>query len=137
MKQGKSWGDTTAVIINPFCEMHFININPWSRCSKHKHNFKTNLFFVTLGELIIKTYKDGEVVDETLLQEGEWTKVPPGEFHEFQTRSQHCQAIELYYPEGIKDDIIRLDQGGKIPDGYALLPKHTRIIIGGEEVVDE
>lgn len=113
MKQGKSWGHTTQVLKTPFCEMHAIEINPWSRCSKHKHQYKSNLFYVTQGELLIKVYRDN-LVDETLLQAGEWTVVHPNEFHEFQTRSETCVALEVYYPEGIADDIVRLDQGGKV-----------------------
>lgn len=138
MKSGKSWGDTTSIVVTPFCEMHYININPWMRCSKHKHNFKTNVFLVTLGELIIKVYQENGLVDETLLQPGQYTTVKPGVFHEFQTRSMSCQAIELYYPEGIKDDIIRIDAGGPIPDAYALAkPRINSILRAEAEIVDE
>lgn len=137
MKSGKSWGKTIKVEANAFCEMHAIDINPWSRCSKHKHSYKTNLFYVMQGELIVLVYKDGGMVDETLLQAGEWTSVPPNEYHEFQTRSMGCQAIELYWPEGIKDDIARLDQGGKLTPPYMPAVRTNSILRAEPEVLDE
>lgn len=139
MKSGKVWGDTTVVVKGPFCEMHALNINPWSQCSKHKHNHKYNLFYVTLGELLIRVWKnDYALVDETLLQPGQWTVVKPGEFHQFQTRDQSCVALEVYYPEGISEDIIRQDAGGQIDSPHMQLFKKRNPILRAEgEVHDE
>lgn len=112
MKSGKIWGHSEELVKNPFCEVHAISINPWSKCSEHKHEHKYNLFYVTLGELIIRTWKnDYSLVDETLLQPGQCAVVKPGEYHQFETRDQSCEAVEVYYPEGISDDIIRRTAG--------------------------
>jgi quercetin dioxygenase-like cupin family protein len=113
MKQGKQWGFTTQVLQTQFCEVHALEIIPNAYCSKHKHNHKYNLFYVISGELIIKVWKgDQGLVDETLLQKGEWTIVKPGDYHQFETRSEGCECLEVYFPEGISEDIVRETVGG-------------------------
>jgi quercetin dioxygenase-like cupin family protein len=45
-------------------------------------------------------------VDETLLKAGQYTKVAPGEYHQFEAVTD-CVAFELYWAEFDHDDIAR------------------------------
>jgi len=76
-------------------------------CSKHKHNFKFNGFYCMAGQLLIRTWKnDYDLVDETLLNSGDFMSVAPGEYHQFEAM-EDCIAFELYYAHFDHDDIQR------------------------------
>lgn len=142
MKQGKVWGTTTQILVTPFCEVHHIDVVPYSHCSKHHHKHKYNLFYVIKGELIINTWKTNpNEPDETLLQAGQWTVVKPGDIHQFIARDKGCEALEVYFPEGIGEDIIRETIGGK--DGGWVVGPNVRFkssdkpIPGGITIVEE
>lgn len=88
-------------------EFHRIKMVRGGTCSKHKHEYKWNGFYVQEGRLLIKVWQDKyDLVDETTLGPGQYTKVPPGLFHQF-----HCLddgiAYELYWTELRQDDIVR------------------------------
>ena len=115
MKQGKVWGETTLLLKNSFIEIHKIIIKPNSYCSLHKHEHKWNAFFVHSGVLYIETNKnDYDLMDTTTLNAGEFTTVKPNEFHRFVTKGSTVEALEIYYPEGISEDIIRKTVGGTV-----------------------
>ena len=112
MKQGKVWGNTQLIFKNNNFEIHRIEIKNNSFCSKHKHDFKYNMFFVESGILKIKVWKnDYNLCDETIINKGENTTVKPREFHLFESLSDVI-AYEIYYTEGISEDIIRENVGG-------------------------
>lgn len=116
MKQGKIWGSTELVLLTPLIEVHRLIINPGAHCSWHKHERKSNMFLVLSGALTIEVRKnDYALTDKTVLEAGEVTTVPPGEFHRFVTDEKGCgitEAFEIYYPEPIGKDIVRESVGG-------------------------
>ena len=70
MKAGKVWGQTELLEANGVLEFHRIEAAAGGVCSKHKHKFKWNGFFVESGEMIIRVWKgDYDLVDETYLKQ--------------------------------------------------------------------
>lgn len=111
MKAGKVWGVTELLEANGVLEFHRIEIKAGGVCSKHKHRFKWNGFFVESGKLLIRVWKnDYDLIDETELVNGEYTKVGPGEFHQFEALEDTI-AFELYWAEFDHDDISRENAG--------------------------
>lgn len=112
MISGKIWGQTTALLKTPFVEVHRLLINPNSTCSLHKHERKWNMFYVTSGVLFIEARKHAyDLIDVTTLYPGDFTSLPPGEFHRFSTRDMAAECLEIYYPEPLSEDIIRQTVG--------------------------
>ena len=111
MKAGKVWGDTELVHANGVLEFHRINFTAGGVCSKHKHEFKWNGFFVESGRLLIRAWKnDYELTDETILEAGDFTQIKPGEFHQFEALEDSV-AFELYWAEFSHNDIQRENVG--------------------------
>jgi len=107
MKAGKVWGQTELLEANGVLEFHRIEAKSGGVCSKHKHKFKWNGFFVESGEMIIRVWKNNyDLIDETLLKAGQYTKVAPGEYHQFEAVTD-CVAFELYWAEFDHNDIER------------------------------
>lgn len=112
MKAGKVWGTTEVLLRTPLIEVHRLAIQPNAECSNHQHKFKWNAFFVMSGRLSIVVEKnDYALTDVTDLGPGEFTTVKPGEFHRFRSADEPVQAIEIYYPETLSEDIVRKDCG--------------------------
>lgn len=112
---GKIWGKTELLHANGVLEFHRIEIKPKSVCSKHKHEFKWNGFYVEKGQLLIRVWKnDYDLVDETILNAGDFTKVKPGEYHQFESLDVDTIAFELYWAEFNHSDIIRETVGGQV-----------------------
>ena len=112
MKAGKAWGVTEALFNRNNVEMHRIEVDAGGFCSKHKHEHKWNMFYVEIGELEILTWKDGGVIDCTVLKPGDNAAVPPGEFHQFRAITDVI-AYEIYWVDLHADDIVRETVGGK------------------------
>ena len=116
MKHGKIWGTTELIYRNPLIEVHRLLILPGSHCSWHVHERKSNMFICMQGHLKIQVRKnDYDLTDDTLLNPGEVTTVPPGEYHRFVTETDwtgKTLAFEVYYPEPLGKDIIRENVGG-------------------------
>jgi quercetin dioxygenase-like cupin family protein len=111
MKSGKIWGKTELIESNGLFEFHRIEAQKGGTCSKHLHKFKWNGFFVESGKLLIRAWKeDYTLVDETILIAGEYTKVPPGEYHQFEAL-EDTVAYELYWAELNHNDIVRESVG--------------------------
>ena len=107
MKAGKVWGQTELIHANGVLEFHRIEAHKGGVCSKHKHKYKWNGFFVESGKLIIRAWKnDYELVDETILLPGDFTQVKPGELHQFEA-FEDTVAFELYWAEFDHNDIDR------------------------------
>lgn len=112
MKAGKIWGHTHQIEANNFFEFHRIETKAGYQCSKHLHEHKWNGFFVESGTLEIHVWKKGyDLVDITVLKAGDYTKVPPGEYHKF-VCTEDAIAFELYWAQFDHEDIERETVGG-------------------------
>ena len=113
---GKIWGQTELVHANGVLEFHRIEFKAKGTCSKHKHEFKWNGFFVESGKMIVRVWQDGEqqgLVDETRLGPGDFTQVKPGKIHQFEGVEDGV-AFELYWAEFNHDDIKRRTVGTNV-----------------------
>ena len=110
MVSGKVWGSTQQIIMTPTFELHRIEVNAGHRCSKHRHLHKYNAFFVEKGSLLITVWKHSGTVDKTTLTAGNFTLVPPTEFHRFEAL-EDTVAYEVYGVDLDHDDIEREDHG--------------------------
>ena len=111
MKAGKVWGQTELLEANGVLEFHRIDINKGGTCSKHRHQFKWNGFYVISGTLVVRVWKNNyDLVDETVLGPGDYTKVAPTEYHQFEAL-ENTVALELYWAEFDHNDIERENHG--------------------------
>lgn len=107
MIAGKVWGNTESIETNGVLEFHRIEAKAGGVCSKHKHKYKWNGFYIEKGEMIVRVWKnDYSLVDETTLKAGQYTKVAPGEYHQFEAVTD-CVAFEIYWAEFDHEDIDR------------------------------
>ena len=96
---GKVWGQTELVHANGVLEFHRIEYKKGGVCSKHIHEYKWNGFFVESGEMLVRVWqKDYDLVDETILKAGDFTKVKPGVLHQFEGLKDGV-AFELYWAQ--------------------------------------
>jgi mannose-6-phosphate isomerase-like protein (cupin superfamily) len=111
MIAGKIWGKTEAIHQNGLFEFHRIEFNKGYKCSEHLHEFKWNGFYVESGTLLIRVWQnDYDLVDETILGPGDWTKVKPGVYHQFEC-IEDAIAFEVYFSEFSHNDIVRENVG--------------------------
>jgi hypothetical protein len=111
MIAGKVWGQTELLEANGVLEFHRIEAVAGGVCSKHRHRFKWNGFFVEKGALLIRVWKNNyNLVDETVIRTGQYTKVAPGEYHQFEAL-EDTVAFELYWAEFDHTDIERESTG--------------------------
>jgi len=116
MKAGKVWGTTELIEANGALEFHRIEMIQGGVCSKHLHEFKWNGFFVESGKMKVRVWQnDYDLVDETVLGPGQYTKVKPGLYHQFECLETGV-AYELYWAEFNHNDIKR-DTVGYKDDG--------------------
>ena len=116
MKAGKIWGQTELIHANGVLEFHRIEFKKNVACSKHKHKFKWNGFFVESGKMMVRVWqKDYNLVDETILNPGEFTQVKPGVYHQF-IGLEDGVAFELYWAEFNHNDIERETVGHTVND---------------------
>ena len=107
MIAGKVWGNTELVEANGALEFHRIEMNKGGVCSKHLHEFKWNGFYVESGRMLVRVWQnDYDLVDETILETGMYTKVKPGVYHQFECLEDGV-AFELYWAEFNHNDIVR------------------------------
>jgi len=111
MIAGKVWGSTELVEANSTLEFHRIEMIAGGVCSKHMHEFKWNGFYIASGKMIVRVWQnDYDLVDETTLLPGDYTKVKPGLYHQFECLESGT-AFELYWAEFNHQDIIRETHG--------------------------
>ena len=113
---GKIWGQTELIHKNGVLEFHRINYKAGFKCSEHEHQFKWNGFFVESGKMLVRVWQDGiqdGLVDETILEAGDFTQVKPGKIHQFEGLEDGV-AFELYWAEFNHDDIVRRSQGKSV-----------------------
>lgn len=109
---GKVWGATSPLLESPLVQLARINVRPRSRCSRHHHRLKSNAFYCLAGRIEIHVEKtDYGLTDVTVLTAGDFTTVPPGLVHWFQTADEGAELLELYYLEPLGEDIVRRDSG--------------------------
>jgi len=114
MIAGKVWGQTELIHANSVLEFHRIDFRTGGVCSKHKHQFKWNGFYVISGRMKVKVWQKDQqdLVDETILGPGDFTRVKPGYMHQFEGIEDGV-AFELYWAEFNHDDIQRETVGFK------------------------
>ena len=110
-KQGKAWGETTLLFNDQRVSLHYLSIYKGGYSSEHKHSNKTNLFYVIEGELLIRFWRKGEQIDETILKAGESMTIPTFIWHQFQALTD-CKCLEIYETGLWTDDIERRIVGG-------------------------
>jgi mannose-6-phosphate isomerase-like protein (cupin superfamily) len=111
MQAGKIWGQTELLESNSQLEFHRIQVQKGGSCSQHLHQYKWNGFYVESGRLLIRVWKqDYDIVDETILSAGDYTRVAPGEYHQFEAL-EDTVAFEIYWSELNSNDIVRRTVG--------------------------
>jgi len=111
MIAGKVWGDTQLIEANNALEFHRITMLQGRVCSKHLHRYKWNGFYVSSGQMKVSVWqRDYDLVDETHLGPGDYTKVKPGLYHQFECLEDGV-AYELYWAEFNHNDIVRETHG--------------------------
>ena len=74
IKAGKIWGETELILANNALEFHRIDYKAGGVCSKHKHEWKWNGFYVVSGQMKIRVWQnDYDLIDETILNPGDFT----------------------------------------------------------------
>ena len=114
--QGKVWGLTQEIFKNHNFELHRIEAKKGGYCSKHKHVYKFNAFYIEKGKLKITVYETGyDSLDETvtIVSTGELTTTKPGTYHRFEALEDTI-CYEIYWAELDHNDIEREDVGGLI-----------------------
>lgn len=113
MKSGKVWGITELLESNSALEFHRIAVEAGGVCSRHCHRHRYNGFFVETGRLLLRVWKnDYDLVDETVLLAGDYARVAPGEYHQFEAL-EPTVAFEIYWVEMPQNDIQRDTAGFK------------------------
>lgn len=110
---GKVWGTTRPLLQTPFIEAHWIEVEPFSKCSLHQHVHKFNAFILLSGSLFVHVEQTAyPLVDITeLSMPGEVTIVAPGLYHQFETKHHPATVIELYSLLPLSEDIVRKTVG--------------------------
>ena len=118
MKAGKIWGQTELIHANGVLEFHRIEFKAGYKCSEHEHKFKWNGFFVESGKMLVRVWQEGKqqgLVDETILNAGDFTRIKPGMVHQFEGLEDGV-AFELYWAEFDHNDIKRESVGHRTDD---------------------
>ena len=95
-------------------QVHRLEYKAGYHCSEHVHKNKFNAFYVESGKLLVRVWdqEDEESLSEITLKVGEFFKVEPGLYHQFQGLEDGV-AYEFYWSEFESDDIDRRSTGGK------------------------
>lgn len=110
--QGKVWGNTSPLFCKNNVEIHRIEAKKGGFCSKHKHEYKYNAFYIESGKLKITSWKnDYDLIDKTVISTGQITTCPPQEYHMFEAL-EDTVAYEIYWVELNEKDIVRENCGG-------------------------
>lgn len=112
MRQGKDWGYTTEFFRNAIVSVHHLEIKKGGYCSEHIHEHKYNLFYVMSGKLEVTIFREEDAKpDVTILQEGQFSAVPPDFWHKFKALDD-TECIEVYQVFLADPDINRRTKGG-------------------------
>ena len=109
---GKIWGSTSKLFSQNNVEIFRIHGKKSGKSSIHKHKAKWSMFFIEKGSVKVVVEKnDYELVDETVLKEGQSMTIAPEEYHGFEVLEDDTVAYEFYWTEINSDDIIRKNCG--------------------------
>lgn len=111
----KVWGQVWHLFASDQSAVSFLQLVRGTRCSRHKHDERANLFAVISGKIEVEEWI-GQYRTATELDAGKVYSVPSGIFHRFRVL-ESGQVVEVYWPDvkGGKvrlNDIHRLDEGG-------------------------
>ena len=112
---GKVWGSTKKIFQKNNVSINRIEVGKGGYCSWHRHKNKYNMFFVEKGMIEIQVEKNNyKLTDITTLMDGEFTVVPPGEYHRFCASTHGAIVYEIYWTDNELDeeDIERKSVGG-------------------------
>lgn len=111
----KPWGTTQLLFRNNSTEVHRIKVLEGGYCSIHKHDKKSNMFYVESGRLsIYEQDEHGFNQCVTVLRDGDALTIPSGRYHEFRA-TEDTIAYEIYDVDPITEqDISRLNVGGRL-----------------------
>jgi len=111
MKAGKVWGITRLIEANCALEFHRVDMKKGGTSSKHLHEFKCNGWFTESGKALIRVWqKDYNLIDETIIGPGEYIKIKPGLYHQFECLEDGV-AFEIYWAEFNHNDVVRETTG--------------------------
>ena len=74
IRKGKAWGYTTKIFESQSVEVYDLEIVQDGFCSIHDHD-KINIFHVISGKLIVRTWVDGKLTDQSELGPGQTAAV--------------------------------------------------------------
>jgi len=108
----KVWGTTQKIFEQNGVQIHRITAKKGGYSSTHKHEYRFNMFYVEKGKLKILVKKnDYDLVDETIIADGQSTVAKPNEWHSF-LAMEDTVAYEIYYGNVSDSDIVRENCGG-------------------------
>lgn len=116
----KCWGRVQHVE-HPYTIVSILEVEKGFRCSRHCHEHRFNSFRVVTGSLLIEIFNDdgtpSHQVRPILIRTGEEVTIEPTIYHRFEVREPGI-IVETYWTvDGTIpsiDDIVRLDEGGKV-----------------------
>ena len=102
----KIWGNTSELLSINSVSINRLNITANSKCSRHYHQYKYNIFYIENGSIIVHIWKDDKQ-ESFVLKSGESLTIPPNTQHQFESI---CDSVvyEIYYTLTTSDDIIRI-----------------------------
>ena len=101
----KCWGRNTEVFDNDSVSVNLLILIKGGVCSWHFHRHKSNIFYVVVGKVLIKTEHN-----ETILEPGHSILVPAPLKHQFEAL-EDSKMIEVMWVEYDPNDIVRETQG--------------------------
>lgn len=116
----KPWGSSERIVDAPAIQVEYIEFEKGGYSSIHLHRYKTNVFFVTHGALVVRSFRndDGKIVciKSRLVIAGQAPLViHPNILHQF-TVTEDGEGYEVYFaahsPIPLPDDIERFTENG-------------------------
>lgn len=102
----KIWGNTSELLCINNVSINRLNIIANSKCSRHYHQFKYNMFYIEQGTIIVHTWENNNQTSITLTP-GKTLTISPNVEHQFESITD-CIVYEIYYTNLDNNDIIRL-----------------------------
>lgn len=113
----KPWGKTRCVHRDMTHEIWHASIKKGGYSSRHTHDRKPNLFYVSSGTLLVHVFNNAfSTIPITTyeLTVGQQVTIQDGVWHQFEARSD-VELVEVYWVYLKGEDINRADEGGIKP----------------------
>lgn len=120
----KLWGQVWHLFSSDQSAVSFLQLVRGTRCSRHWHDERANLFAVISGKIEVQEWptklelsvQPEKIIRCTTLGPGETHTISSGHVHRFRVL-ESGQLVEVYWPDVEDgqvrfDDIHRLDEGG-------------------------